>query len=138
METKIKDSGTRSEFATGAVRDGEAHKGRYDLLPAHGVQRVARVFELGGKKYGDRNWEKGIPLHRYLDSALRHALKLAGGHHDEDHGAQAAWNLLAYLETEHRIANGVLPVALNTLPFAPHPAAFEGVADTLRAGTYTP
>ena len=29
----LPDSGTRSEFDTGAVRDGETGKGRFDLLP---------------------------------------------------------------------------------------------------------
>ncbi len=34
--TQIKDSGTRSNFATGAVRDGQEGKGRMDLLPVRG------------------------------------------------------------------------------------------------------
>lgn len=33
MESKIADSGNRTEFDTGAVRDIHTGKGRYDLLP---------------------------------------------------------------------------------------------------------
>ena len=69
----IKDSGVRQDFETGSRRDTRDGKGRYDLLPMRAIQRLARHFEGGAKKYGDRNWEKGQPISRYLDSALRHA-----------------------------------------------------------------
>ena len=55
---KIKDSGERREFSTGAVRDMAEGKGRCDLLPACAILRIARHFEAGAKKYDDRNWEK--------------------------------------------------------------------------------
>ena len=29
-------------------------------------------MEQGCLKYGDRNWERGIPLHCYIDSGCRH------------------------------------------------------------------
>ena len=112
----IKDSGTRSEFSTGAVRDGESGKGRFDLLPCHALTRLAQHFENGARKYADRNWEKGIPTHRYLDSAMRHLLKYLDGQRDEDHAAAAAWNVLCLIETEHRIESGRLPKELQTLP----------------------
>jgi hypothetical protein len=113
---KIKDSGTRDEFATGAVRDGATQKGRFDLLPFHGLERVAQVMEAGAAKYAERNWEAGIPTHRYMDSALRHAHKYAGGYTDEDHAAMAAWNLLCLMQTEHWACLGELPSELLTLP----------------------
>jgi len=115
MQT-FKDSGTRSEFSTGAVRDGQTGKGRFDLLPYYAVEQIAKVYETGCIKYGDRNWEKGIPTHRYLDSSLRHAMKHLAGWRDEPHAAMAAWNLLCLIETEHRIATGRLPASLDTLP----------------------
>ena len=58
----IKDSGKRSEFETGAVRDIQSGKGRFDLLPWDTIWALAKHFEKGCEKYGDRNWEKGIPL----------------------------------------------------------------------------
>jgi hypothetical protein len=108
----LHDSGERQQFATGAVRDRQAGKGRFDLLPALAVTRLARHFEKGAAKYGDRNWERGIPLSRFLDSALRHLFAYLAGRDDEDHLVAAAWNLLAALETEARADGGRLPVSL--------------------------
>jgi len=105
----LQDSGQRQEFATGAVRDRQSGKGRFDLLPPEALLRLARHFEKGAAKYGDRNWERGIPLSRYVDSALRHTFSYMQGKNDEDHLVAACWNLLAALETEQRAANGVLP-----------------------------
>ena len=36
---------------------------------------VAKHYEDGAKKYAERNWEQGIPLHCYIDSGVRHYLK---------------------------------------------------------------
>ena len=138
----IKDSGNRTEFASGAVRDIQAGKGRCDLLPldvvttligAHGdghrvVERISRFvndgdvahlyaaihwfceirgwdyptmilevaihFEEGAKKYGDNNWRKGIPVQRYVDSALRHYFKWLRGDKDEPHDRAFCWNAM--------------------------------------------
>ena len=99
---EIKDSGTRRQFDTGAVRDMQEGKGRMDLLPACAIMRVARHFEAGAVKYGDRNWERGIPLSSFIDSALRHLFKYQDGQADEDHLCAAAWNLLCALWTEEK------------------------------------
>ena len=74
--SKVKDSGKRQEFKSGAVRDIQEGKGRYDLLPPIALERLARHYENGAKKYGESNWQKGMPLSRYLDSLIRHAYKL--------------------------------------------------------------
>jgi hypothetical protein len=108
----LHDSGERQQFATGAVRDRQAGKGRFDLLPPLAMNRLARHFEKGAAKYGDRNWERGIPLSRFLDSALRHLFAYLAGRDDEDHLVAAAWNLLAALETDARAAGGRLPPEL--------------------------
>jgi addiction module HigA family antidote len=105
----LHDSGQRQEFSTGAHRDIQSGKGRFDLLPPGAIQRLARHFEKGATKYGDRNWELGINLSRYLDSALRHTFSYMAGKNDEDHLVAAAWNLLAALETEHRALEEQLP-----------------------------
>lgn len=113
---EFKDSGTRSGFVTGAVRDAAEGKGRFDLLPFEALQQVAMIFETGAKKYAERNWEKGIPTNRYADSAMRHLHKYVAGHRDEPHAAMAAWNILCLLQTEFWIDQGVLPAELQTLP----------------------
>lgn len=119
MFDEVKDSGKRQEFATGSVRDTRENKGRYDLLPPYAISRLAKHFENGARKYGDRNWEKGQPLSRYMDSALRHLFKALSGQKDEDHLAAAVWNIMALIETEYKCTNGALPESLNDLPKEP-------------------
>ena len=98
----IQDSGDRREFDSGAVRDMAEGKGRCDLLPACAVLRLARHFENGAKKYTDRNWEKGIPIHSFIDSAIRHLMKYLDGQDDEDHLCAAAWNCMCAMWTEEK------------------------------------
>ena len=98
----IQDSGTRHKFDTGAVRDMQIGKGRCDLLPPLAILRLARHFEAGAVKYGDRNWEKGIPINSFVDSAIRHILKYMIGAKDGDHLCAAAWNLMCAMETEEK------------------------------------
>lgn len=100
---KIKDSGERTEFESGAVRDMKKGVGRMDLLPACAVIRLSKHFEAGAVKYDDRNWEKGIPIHSFIDSALRHLMKYLDGQDDEDHLCAAAWNCMCAMWTEEKL-----------------------------------
>ena len=148
---KIKDSGNRREFETGAVRDIQEGKGRCDLMPLDVISdlyfvnfdeepvhevfawidefrasgeygylckalasflndsyytswsdmflEVAKHFEDGAKKYGEHNWQKGIPTHCYIDSAIRHYLKWLRGDKDEPHDRAFVWNILCCIWT---------------------------------------
>lgn len=138
----IKDSGNRTEFETGAVRDMHEGKGRCDLLPLDIVAKLmgskvlmeiykfqytsdfiylekalecfsqtigwigtdlflelAKHFEDGAKKYGENNWQKGIPVRCYIDSAVRHYLKWQRGDEDEPHDRAFGWNILCAIWT---------------------------------------
>lgn len=64
-----------------------------------GLLDIAKHFEDGAVKYGDRNWEKGIPLHCYIDSAVRHYFKFQRGDQDEPHNRAFLWNLLCAMWT---------------------------------------
>ena len=144
----ILDSGDRTEFKSGAVRDMREGKGRCDLMPlevvgalltnpvlthignfkktgltrflyialehfavecyantsddsethtkveSHMLLEVAKHFEEGAKKYGENNWQKGIPVHCYIDSAVRHYLKWLRDDQDEPHDRAFVWNLM--------------------------------------------
>ena len=138
----IKDSGDRTKFETGAVRDMREGKGRCDLMPLEVAARiincdkevpdpivddiskfqetldtdylykalgtfersfdsastmlleVAKHFEEGAKKYGENNWQKGIPVHCYIDSAVRHYLKWLREDRDEPHDRAFVWNIM--------------------------------------------
>lgn len=155
----IKDSGDRTLFDTGAVRDMREGKGRCDLMPLEVVSQVlgvgmiydlrlflasgnttylyaclqefstayddgktkasakaicdqryctmflevAKHFEEGAKKYGENNWQKGIPVHCYIDSAIRHYLKWLRGDKDEPHDRAFVWNLMCCIwEVDYR------------------------------------
>jgi hypothetical protein len=139
----IKDSGDRTEFETGAVRDMREGKGRCDLLPLDVISQlfndndvfmriehfqnrndvvylrialdtfctqhnwdihtmileVAKHFEEGAKKYGENNWQKGIPVRCYIDSAVRHYVKWLRGDQDEPHDRAFCWNILCAMWT---------------------------------------
>ena len=152
----ILDSGDRTQFDTGAVRDMQQGKGRCDLLPLDVIAKIMQLvkfenttdpltadvfyaindftetgedgylvkalaafmsmektylrwatmllevsvhFEEGAAKYGDNNWQKGIPLHCYINSGVRHFIKWLRGDQDEDHARAFCWNILCALWT---------------------------------------
>lgn len=97
---EIKDSGERTEFESGAVRDMSEGKGSMIALPWAALLRLSIHYENGAKKYGMFNYQKGIPVSSFLDSALRHLAKYQAGWDDEDHLAAAAFNILGALQME--------------------------------------
>ena len=117
MENKfiVKDSGKREHFNTGCKRDIRTEKGRYDLIPPYSLRRLALVYERGAVKYDDNNWMKGMPISRCIDSALRHIDEYKMGMIDEDHVAQAAWNLFSVMHYQEMIDKGILPKELDDM-----------------------
>lgn len=105
MTFETKDSGVRSEYASGMVRDSQEGKPRFDLLTPldtpYKEQLLTRWAELmgrGAEKYGDRNWEKGDGTEEYLrakGSAFRHFMQWYFGETDEDHAAATLFNIQA-------------------------------------------
>lgn len=81
-----------------------------------GLRRLALVYERGAKIRGDRNWEKGFDLSRCLDSARRHISQWIARDREEDHLAQATWNLAALMHFQECIDRGLLPVELDNIP----------------------
>lgn len=98
--TTIKDSGERTEFASGAQRDMHEGKGDMVSLPAWALLRLSRHYEAGARKYGRFNYQRGIPVSSFIDSALRHLVKYLAGLDDEDHLAAAVFNALGAMEME--------------------------------------
>jgi hypothetical protein len=99
---EILDSGSRREFSTGAVRDMAEGKGDMFSLPAAAILRLSKHYELGAKKYTRLNYQKGIPVSSFMDSALRHIFKYLDGWDDEDHLSAAAFNILGAIQMEER------------------------------------
>lgn len=113
----LPDSGARSEYATGAVRDASDGKGMPHMIPPIAIRKMAKRFEDGAKKYARNNWMKGIPLSHYQDSAMRHLMQWSEGDESEDHMGAALWNLACAAWTEDAIQKGELPAELDDLPF---------------------
>ena len=84
LNPTLPDSGARSEFATGAVRDASEGKGNPSLIPIDALRAVSKRFEDGATKYGRDNWQQGIPLSRYVDSLYRHLWQFMEGDDTED------------------------------------------------------
>ena len=64
---------------------------------------VSKHFEEGAKKYGENNWQKGLPVNCYIDSAVRHYLKYLRGDTDEPHDRAFVWNIMCCIWTvEHK------------------------------------
>lgn len=95
-----KDSGKRQEFDSGARRDTQDGKPRYDLIPPAPLKRLAELYERGLQKYGEGNWTKGMPVSRYLASAMRHLEDWRQGDDEEDHLAAVIWNVMAIMHFE--------------------------------------
>lgn len=80
-------------------------KERFDLIPADALVELAAVYNIGAKKYGDRNWENGMKWGRVFAAMMRHAWKWWRGEDvDQEDGqhhlASVAWcalSLLAYV-----------------------------------------
>jgi hypothetical protein len=98
---EIKDSGTRREFNTGAVRDMAEGKGDMVSIPWESILRLSKHYEAGAKKYNRWNFRKGIPVSSFIDSALRHLAKYQCGEDDEDHLSAAAFNILGAMLMEN-------------------------------------
>ncbi|NBV47261.1 MAG: hypothetical protein EBR86_16900 [Planctomycetia bacterium] len=91
--------GTTAKFGTGAVRSNEVEDLRYDLITPIGLREVARAYAEGAKKYGDFNWEKGMPVHDLLNHAIAHIYRFLEGDRSEPHLGHAGWNLLAAIHS---------------------------------------
>lgn len=139
---ELADTGNRTDYGTGALRDMPEDKGRCDLLPldivamltgyeefrdiqmfqntgdvyylvsavkgfceikevsiAKALLDVSHHYEDGAKKYGPRNWEKGLPVWNFIDSGVRHLLKFIDGMTDEPHDRAFIWNMIGAIWT---------------------------------------
>ena len=66
----------------------------YEKGLAHMMLEVSYLFQDGAEKYGENNWQCGMPLKCYIDSGTRHYLKTLRGDDDEPHYRGFVWNML--------------------------------------------
>jgi len=72
-------------------------KARYDLIPPEALHQLALLYGKGAAKYGDRNWEKGLPWGRVFAALMRHAWAWWRGEDNDPEDGQhhliaVAWN----------------------------------------------
>lgn len=94
VESYIRDGGTIWLFS---AIDHFIKKHEWDFSTA--MLEVAKQYEDGARKYKDRNWENGIPVHVFIDSGVRHYLKFLRGDKDEPHDRAFVWNMLGAIWT---------------------------------------
>lgn len=107
MDYQLKQTGEKETFATGAQRDSQKGKPRYDLIPALSLRRVADLYTKGAEHYGDWNWAQGMPFTRFLSSLYRHLQQFMLEEDDEDHLAAIVFNAMAimYFQEEGHYAD---------------------------------
>jgi len=110
-----KESGAERKFETGARKQNAKGKGTPVLFPGDAYLEISKHFEDGADHYEPRNWEKGIPLSKLIDSLERHIAQEKMGLTDESHDRALAWNAVVYLATKLRIKAGILPKELDDL-----------------------
>jgi hypothetical protein len=97
MSFETKDSGERTTFASGMVRDITGDKTMYDLVyEGPMLKRWAELLTRGAKKYTKNNWKLAAgqaELDRARESACRHFAQYMQGATDEDHAAAVFFNL---------------------------------------------
>lgn len=104
-EYVTKDSGEREDFTSGARRDTQEGKPRYDLIPPAPLERLADLYTRGAEKYGPHNWTKGMPVSRYQASLERHLQQWKAGDTEEDHLAAVVWNAFAIMHFQETAWN---------------------------------
>jgi len=112
----MESSNDKQTFSTGAQRDTHAQKPRPDLMSPYAALRIGEILRAGAEHYGDRNWEKGIPISRCIASLERHLVAYKQGLRNEDHMAQLACNAMFILHNEEAIRLGILPQDLDDMP----------------------
>lgn len=80
---------------TDAIKNDQ-DKLRFDLIPPQALEELALVYTIGGKKYGDYNWLKGMDWSRLIAALHRHLNKWQRGEQlDQEDGqhhlASVAW-----------------------------------------------
>lgn len=88
-----------------SAKKDDSGKLRFDLIPTYPMTKLAEVYSLGAKKYGDHNWRKGMAWSRVVAALYRHLVAWQGGRKmDPDDGqhplASVVWCAMTLMEYE--------------------------------------
>jgi hypothetical protein len=93
-----------------AFRDGvkfDTEKIRPELFPPDAFEALCDLYARGARKYGDRNWEKGMSWGRLFGALMRHAWAWWRGESydpelNTNHMLNVAWNAIGLYVYETR------------------------------------
>lgn len=69
---KLLEAGFKNIVVVEEFMKFDTDKIRYDLVPPHAIQHLAKVLTFGAKKYKPNNWRNNTDLSRYEGALLRH------------------------------------------------------------------
>lgn len=96
MTMPLPDSGLRVAFSRGgAHREADPSKPLLSAISPYAMDRLGLHLAAADEKYKDvggcRNWEKGMPVTRYIDGIGRHLAAYLKRDASEDHLAAIMW-----------------------------------------------
>lgn len=97
------------QYETGALRGDSSGRPRPDLIPGVCNLRVGMHYSLGALHYGERNFEKGLPSSRALESLERHLQQFKDGDTSEDHLSAIVFNANCLIFNEEKAGTGQFP-----------------------------
>lgn len=109
--------------STGATRSSRRGRGRYDLIPPEALRALAIALQ-DGEIFGERNWEKGMPVSWFIDSMFSHLHDILMGLEGdkekdptkENHIDHLVFNACVLATVWKRVKAGKLPKELIDIP----------------------
>lgn len=77
----------------------------YRLVPKEGLRRLALRYTVGGQKYGEGNWKRGLRNQGFIEERKNHLVEhlfeyLERGNKNDDNLAAIAWGCFCLMEAE--------------------------------------
>ncbi len=121
VETSTLTPSNVETLSTGCKRQKTDGRGSYELITPFAHERVAKLYEWGAHDdhRGNRNWEKGCPFSRCIQSIERHITKIKMREPDEEHDDNLAAIVFwanAMMHYQEMIKRGRLPAELDDMP----------------------
>jgi hypothetical protein len=120
-EVELRAGPTTGVAPDGGGRKDDGGKLAMHLIAPSLVEGVSAVLAFGARKYGARNWERGMSWSRPFGAVLRHLWAWWRGEPaDPETGMSHLWHaaccIMFLIEYERRTKAGTLPASLDDRP----------------------
>ncbi len=92
QELLARDNFTKSEEIT-----FQALRTSFRMAIFYILEAYARAMHEGAEKYGERNWESGMPEDNLRNHAINHLVKMMAGDTSEAHLDHLIWNVMTII-----------------------------------------